>query len=208
MTTSVTVQQAANLPAPISSNPWLEAASEAGTDVGRLLKYVKGKYEIDGNEIPLGTEFIAYIDQLARAWNRFDDDKLAEQHIIKIASGQKLPPREELGHQDRAKWEKDSSGKPKDPWCEQWYLPLVRLDNGEVVTYVTGSKGGVGAIGRLCNVYGRRLDGTLPIVALGTRSYKHKEFGRVETPIFEIVGWEGTPNPNPAKHDLNDEIPF
>jgi hypothetical protein len=150
------------------------------------------------------------VEALARALVRFEDGKLVEQHIQKIASGQKLPPREQLGHQDPAKWEKDPSGQPKDPWVEQWYLPLVGLEDDEVRTFVTGSKGGIGAIARLCNVYGRRYgDGTLPIVALKVRSYKHKQFGRVETPDLEVVGWDGTPMPKrSAGEELNDEVPF
>jgi hypothetical protein len=33
--------------------------------------------------------------------------------------------------------------------------------------------------------------GLLPIVALKTRSYKHKTYGRIETPDFTICGWDG-----------------
>jgi hypothetical protein len=210
MTNQHLSEQKSNLPVANKTNPWLEAASEAGNDFGRLLKFVKGRYESDGNEVPLGSEFVAYIDQVARAWVRFEDGKLVAQHISKIASGDKLPPREKLGHLDPEKWEKDPSGQPKDPWAEQWYLAVVGLENGEVLTFVTGSKGGIGAIARLCNVYGRRYgDGTLPIVALKVRSYKHKLFGRVETPDLEVVGWDGTPLiKRSASEELDDELPY
>ena len=56
-------------------------------------------------------------------------------------------------------------------------------------------------------------------VALRTRSYKHKQYGRIETPDLPIVGWDGEPTAPPtapptqqlvgaAAGDLNDHIPF
>jgi hypothetical protein len=66
----------------------------------------------------------------------------------------------------------------------------------------------------------------LPIVALKTRSYKHKKFGRIETPEFAVVGWDGVSmlkedavaiSVVPAQHakkvtakhdDMDDQIPF
>ena len=72
----------------------------------------------------------------------------------------------------------------------------------------------------MCRIYGhKRRDGLLPIVALKTRSYKHKKFGRIETPEFAIVGWDGgvpqtaaaaiPPNGTAATAaDMDDAIPF
>ena len=118
-----------------------------------------------------------------------------------------------------ASWrEKDADGKPRDPWVAQWFLPLINIENGEVVTFVTGSKGGIAAVSDLCRVYGhKKRDGLLPIVALKTRSYKHKQYGRIETPDLPIVGWDGmtstaipvqsAPTGN-AADDFNDAVPY
>ena len=118
-----------------------------------------------------------------------------------------------LPDNDPKSWtEKDSKGEPRDPWVAQWFLPLIAVATGDVVTFVTGSKGGVAAVSNLCRAYGRRhRDGLLPIVALRIHSYKHKQYGRIETPDLPIVGWEGAPTVMPAQaaaDDLNDEIPF
>ena len=81
----------------------------------------------------------------------------------------------------------------KNPRVEQWFLPLIAVETGDVVTFVTSSKGGIAAIINVCRVYGHRhRAGQLPIVALRTRSYKHKQFGRIETPDLPIVGWTGS----------------
>jgi len=178
----------------LDTNPFLEAANEAGGEIGLLLKFVKGKYEVGDDEVPLGTQFVAHIDQLARGYVKFLDGQVADRRIGMVADGYKLPPREELGDLDETRWEKDSQGKPRDPWVVQWYLALMRVETSELLTFVTGSKGGISAIGALCRVYARKYGiGVLPIIALRVRSYKHKLFGRIETPDFEIVGWDGVP---------------
>ena len=106
-------------------NPWLEAAAEASDDLGRLLKFVKGKFGCGDDEIPLGTEFVAHIDQIVRGWVRFEDGKVVDRSIGKVADGFKPPLREELADNDPASWtEKDANGKPRDPWVAQWFLPL------------------------------------------------------------------------------------
>jgi len=197
-------------------NPWLEAAAETGNELGRLLKFVKGKYETGDDEVPEGTEYVAHIDQLVRGWVKFEDNKVVEQHLGKVADGFRIPARNELSDTDPEKWAKDGSEKPRDPWVAQWYLPLVNIESGELVTFVTGSKGGIRAIGMLCRVYGRKnRDGLLPIVALKTRSYKHQQYGRIETPDLPIVGWDGEPTASPTQPrigdtagDLNDQMPF
>jgi hypothetical protein len=58
----------------------------------------------------------------------------------------------------------------------------------------------------------------LPIIALKVRSYKHHEYGKIETPDMPIVGWHGTPTtqtvppaqPTPGGDtaDPNDSIPY
>jgi hypothetical protein len=205
-----------NAPAVSYENPWLEAAAESGNERGKLLKFVKGKYGTGDDVVPEGTEYVAHINQLVRGWSKFEDSKIVEQHLGKVADGFKVPARSDLSDTDPKKWNKDSDGEPRDPWVLQWYLPLVGVESGELITFVTGSKGGIEAIGTLCRVYGRKhRDGLLPIVALGVRSYKHKKYGRIENPDLAIVGWDGEPTAPPtqprigdAAGDLNDQIPF
>lgn len=208
------------VPATRSSNPWLQVAKEAGSnDTGKLLKFIKGVYESGDDTIPDGTEFVAHIDQLVRGWVRFEDGKVIDRNIVKIADDFKMPKREELGDTGPKKWtEKDADGKRRDPWSEQWFLPLISVASGDFFTFISGSRGGIGAIRELCNKYGhQRREGLLPIIALKVRSYKHKQYGRIETPDFAVVGWDdaGAAPPLTAKEktaalkaEMNDDIPF
>jgi hypothetical protein len=121
---------------------------------------------------------------------------------------------------DQTQWEKDATGKPRDPWTFQYYLALEDAETGVVMTFVTGSAGGNGAIGRLCGQFHRNAKNGLPIIRLGASSYKHKAYGRVEVPDFPIIDWTGvvctaveeraaTISLVPSTRDgMDDEIPF
>ena len=207
-----------NLPTTAAhSNPFLQAATEAsgGGMRGRLLKFNKGEFLTSDDTVSLGTEFAAHINEVARGWTKFVAGKLIDQRLVKVVDGL-LPSRESLGDLDETVWESDAvSGKPKDPWVLNWYLPLSAVDSGDGFVFTTGSHGGIGAIGRLCNAYGRRISsGTpaLPIIKLGTSSYKHKTFGKVVTPEFTIAGWEGVPTTPDYVEEMpahmREEIPY
>jgi hypothetical protein len=211
-----TIEEKPALPAVQYDNPWLEAAAEAGSEFGKILKFNKGEWPIGEDTVPEGTEYIAYVDELARAWIKFEDGTVADRRVVKVRDG-KLPPRAQLGDNDKSKWEIGDDGERRDPWVLQWLLPMSRVDaEGDFTVFATSSKGGIGAIGLLCKVYGRSpRNGLLPIVALKSASYKHPQYGKVLKPYLPIVGQHGTPTPpaQPASDaaDFNnpiDTIPF
>lgn len=146
----------------------------------RLLKFVKDQYFVGDDEVPMGREFIAHIDQLNHGWVKFSDGKVVEQRVGLVAQGFKPPERAELGDNDVLKWEKDATGKPRDPWVRQFYLALEDRDDGGVVTFVTGTAGGNSAIARLCGHFRRNAKNGLPIIRLTASSYRHKSYGRVD----------------------------
>ena len=136
-----------------------------------------------------------------------------------------MPSRDELGDLDEEKWQRDTKGKPKDPWSLQYYVPMEDPDEGSVAIFVTSSNGGINALGKLFDVCARNVKSGLPIVKLGVRSYQHPEFGKIKTPDFQVVSWDGgqvvTPaQPQPATKaaistgrprkngDMDDDIPF
>jgi hypothetical protein len=195
-------------------NRWLEAAEEAGGGFGKLLKFNKGDWLIGEDAVPEGKEFIAFIDEVARGYVRFEDKTVTDRRIVKVRDGHP-PKRDELGDDDESLWEVDeNTGKPRDPWVLQWLLPMAAVDaEGDLVVFVTSSKGGMGAIGNLCRIYGRsQRNGLLPIVALKTAHYKHPEWGKIAKPDLPIVGMHGVAEP-PTKpagdgKPWDDEIPF
>ena len=194
------------------SNPWLEAAEEAGGGFGKILKFVKGKWKVGDEVVPEGTEYIAYIDEVAGGYVKFEDKSVTDRRIVKVAAG-KAPKREELGDDDSNQWEIGPDGKPRDPWVLQWLLPMSPVDaEGDLTVYCTSSKGGISAIGSLCKVYGRsERNGLLPIVALKCASYKHPEFGEIDKPDLPIVGMHGSVAPPLAPSNdgkpWDDDVP-
>jgi hypothetical protein len=158
----------------------------------RLLKFVKGKYQTGDDEVPLGRQFIAHMDQLAHGWSKFLDGKVVEQRVGLIADGFRASEREELGDMDQSEWERDTAGKPRDPWVCQYYLALEDAETGELLTFVTGTAGGNSAIGRLCGQFSRNAKNGLPVIRLAASSYRHKHYGRVEVPDFPVIGWTGS----------------
>jgi hypothetical protein len=192
------------------------AAVAATTQELRLLKFVKGKYYTGDDEVPLGRQYVAHMNQLNHGWVKFVDGKVTEQRVGLVAEGFKPPDRAMLDDTDQSQWEKDGAGKPRDPWSCQYYLALEDAETGELVTFVTSTAGGNGAIGRLCGQFSRNAKNGLPIVRLGSSSYKHKSYGRVEVPDFPVIGWTGVATtaqaatliPATASDDVDDEIPF
>src|SRR5262249_31525694 len=61
--------------------------------------------------------------------------------------------------------------------------------------FPANSKGGMSAIAAVLDVYVTERkqnpnENTLPVVALGRDSYNHPDFGHIDVPLFERVGWE------------------
>jgi hypothetical protein len=141
------------------------------------------------------------MDQVAREWVKFEDGSPTERLRFPIADKVPPPPREDLGDTDESEWEIGEDG-PRDPWTLQWQLPMLPVGAlGDLVIFITSSKGGESCIAGLCGIYGRSpRNGMLPIVALNTRSYKHRTYGKIQTPDLPIVGWDngGEPSATPV----------
>ena len=211
MTNAVTTTQS-NLPATYEE----EADNLLSTTEGRdpLLKFVKGKYKIGEDEVPLGTQYVAHAGQLTFCWIKFVDGKKVAGPMGKAAEKWVPPEREDLGDNDQSKWEvKD--GEPKDPWAFQRLLPFENLETGEVVIFTTQSDGGQIATDKLVREYARRIKRkglrSNPIIRLGVDHFKSKRYGEIPCPDFEVTGWEDAPTGDgkqTAASELNDSVPF
>lgn len=181
-------------------DPYAEVARELSqrSIVGTLLKFSKGDWLAGENneEIPLGTQFVANMDELMRGWIRWEDGKPNDHRMGPVAQRFQPPRRGELGDLDKSLWEVDEKGNERDPWQESFYLLLKGTgDDDELYTFAASSKGARDCIGALCKDYskGKRMqkEGMFPVVAIGTDYYDHpkKEYGRIKTPEFKVVGW-------------------
>jgi len=183
-----------HLPATECASPWAELATEYGNQT--LLKYVKGEWSIGEEEVPLGTKYVAFIDELACGFIKFNEDEKPKVRLEKLKFGKdKVPKREDCGDLDKDGWEIGDDGNPADPWQPIMQLPLSPLDCiGELVMFsAIGTGGARSAVADLCGIYDRSpRNGLLPIIELRTRSYKHRKYGVVHVPVLKLASWHQT----------------
>jgi len=179
-------------------NPW-EAygnAMAARSIVGKLLRFTKGDYTAGTNDddVPIGTRFVAVMDSLHAGWIRWQGNRPSEQRMGAIADGFQPPRRAELGDFDEDQWEIDDNGARRDPWQFSNYLVLVAVDDDELFTFTTASRGGLNAMGELSKAFGkamRQQPDKYPVIELDVGSYQHsnRAYGRIKYPIFRVVDW-------------------
>lgn len=166
---------------------------------GTLIKFNKGDWVDGQNELlDENMELVANMDQLMTGWIKWQDQRPVEQIMGPVIERYIPPRRNTLGDENQDEWEVDNQGRPQDPW--QFTNVIVMKEPGQdptddnLYTFSTGTKGGLGALGQLCAIYGQQIRGEheddYPIVALKADSYMHREYGRMKVPVFEVVGWE------------------
>ncbi|WP_027547292.1 hypothetical protein [Bradyrhizobium sp. WSM2254] len=162
-------------------------ASEAVASGGPRMKFVKGKFKIGDEPVASDTEFIVLMADIAQAWTRFEGGKATNELLYRLADGFEPHKREELGDPQET-WPFDN-GRPKDPWSLQWKLPMQNVKTGDAAIFTTDTVGGSQAVKALIKEYHRRRNtGSLPIIALKSRSYSN-EWGVQHVPVFHIVRW-------------------
>jgi hypothetical protein len=210
-----------NLPAQAGERNVFEVYGESagsGFIVGDLLKFSKGDW-LAGQEnraIAEGTKLLAVMDTLIVGWQRWQDQRPVAFRMGLLVEGFVPPAREELGDSDESLWEQDDDGNARDPWQMTNYIQLIDPKNAEqVFTFTTSSKGGLGAIAKLCREYGRarekeHREEQYPLVRLDTGSYQHRDrsLGRIKFPSFSIVGWVDRHTLAPVRDQIADEVPF
>ncbi len=200
-------------------DPYAAYGRAVASDATPFLKFVKGEYQFgqDNEPLVLGTRLAPNMAELKAGFIKWHNGEPINEVTVRIADGEPPPQREDLDTQDETAWEMDSNGVAIDPWGIVNTLPFKNPENGEEYIFTTGSKGGIGALGKLATAYGshrQKHEGKMPIVQIGASSYRHKTYGEVHFPVFRIVSWAseadliaGKPDAE-AEENLNDEIPF
>jgi hypothetical protein len=199
----------------LPANPWSRLATELDKYIGApILKFTKdGQFALsDTDSIQDGTRCVARVDLVQTGWVKWLDGLIEKKVIGAVADGFTPPARDTLDDTDELCWDRDASGKLRDPWQFQMVLPVTRLDTDETLNFTTGSKGGLNAISKLIRTYGTRIgrgQGGLPVVELRADFYKHREYGKIYFPKFLITNWtEGDGAPMSVEQDLNDSVPY
>jgi hypothetical protein len=154
---------------------------------GRFLKFSKGFWLVGTDELPRGTRLTARIDELRVGWTKWRNNHPVDHRLSHIRKDPLPPLRDDLGDLDESQWEHDQNGVPRDPWVYGFYLPLLGPDP---FIYSTSSFGGKKAIRNLSEAYTKRTAPELvPVVSLGVNQRKHREFGNIPEPVFDVVDW-------------------
>jgi hypothetical protein len=125
-------------------------AKKAQTVSLPIMHYKNGAFEI-GTVNPVdvtGTEFIAVVDQCAEVWNRFENNSKEESLRFNVLkNGVHGRP---STYTDKEQWPTDSkSGRPSDPWGNQYELPMIAVDDGRVVLFRASTQLAKAMVGRV-----------------------------------------------------------
>jgi hypothetical protein len=157
MSTDLATRQNSSLataPARNAFEQYSEAVSR-NRIVGELLKFSKGDWLFgkDGDDIAMGTELVAAMDELMVGWLKWEDSKPVDMKMGRVIEGHVPEKRADLGDLDQTEWETDdNTGKPRDPWQLTNYLILKEKNGDQLYTFAPSSAGGIGEIGRLSAV--------------------------------------------------------
>jgi len=94
---------------------------------------------------------------------------------------------------------------------------LTGEDSDTEALYYARSRGGLNAVTKLLEEVFTRIEKKdplcVPVVALKNDSYKHKKYGKIYTPVLEIVDWldidevQESPEPEPEFEEVQEEEP-
>ncbi len=151
----------------------------------------KGVWSLSGEEVPSGKEYVAYPGDALRGFCRWENDRVIDQKVGRIA--------------DRFVLKREDLPEEED-WKPQYAVPLEDPESGEVVLFVSCSTGGKIAVEKLIHATAtavKKGKGDLtPLVRLATSSFTSEQFGTIIRPAFEIVPRES------LKTEMSDNIPF
>jgi hypothetical protein len=221
---NVVTMNANAISAHIERDPYAELAASLTSPGmrGKPIKFVKGRWLSgrgnDEQDVG-GKQLVADLVGLMTGWRRWWDRKVTDQVVGLIADKFRPPQRNDLGDLDEAAWERDSTGKPTDPWQFGFFLRFVDPENDEEFAWSATSDGARQEIGNLVAAFVKRRKKhpaeCVPIVRLASDFYRHKTHGRVDTPMLEIIGWRASASPPslPAPDgsddkEMDDDIPF
>ena len=162
--------------------------------VGTLVKFAKGKWLMgpDRDLISPSQRFVAVMDTLTVGHMKWFGGKPIDSKMGLVADGFRPVHRNELDDLDSETWETGEKGDRVDPWQETTLVVFASpAAPNDLLTFTTGTVGGQGAIGALCEAHSLSTEGVgqYPVVTLAADSYPHKikSRGDIDFPVFKIV---------------------
>jgi hypothetical protein len=155
----------------------------------------------DQTEVEDGSEWAVNPFSFVHGYIAWGDGEVLGETMVSVA--QPLPEPQPAPPQARKGWEKQVGLGLK---C------LSGEDTGLDVRYTTTSVGGKRSVQSLAVAIAEQVEKDpskpVPIVRLGKEHYQHKSYGRIFTPVFEVVRWASMDGDAPAAPGpLEDEAP-
>lgn len=137
------------------------------------------------------------------AWKEREQDSKDPARVLgerMVLMSQPKPEEHSLPHVEEGKW------------TNQIDIPLKGVGGEDAdieVNFKTNSVGGLNEAGRLVDAIMKQLDINpekfVPLVKLTNDHYKHKVYGKIYTPVFDIVGWTSIDVPEQAATPAEQE---
>lgn len=160
----------------------------------------KAEWSMNGEDVQLGKEYIAYPMDALHGVCQWKDDHFVDQRTGRIADKSVLKV-----EKDQLIFNGETFAKA-DGWQSQYAMPLEDPETGEIISFVSCATGAKIAITKLIQATARAVKkgmGDLtPLVRLSAGTFPTTDFGMVPRPAFEIVPRQS------LKDELNDDIPM
>jgi hypothetical protein len=164
-----------SIPAVGGDRPFLKMDKGDGT-------WVYGQEE---TEVEPGSRWAVNPLSLQHGYIAWKDDNTGVEDEVMMPINRQLPPEASL-----------KTVSTRTGWQRQQSVDLVCIsgeDEGTVVQYKQSSVGAMKLFAALTNAILSRvekgLDDYVPIIVMKAQDYKHKKYGRIYNPIFDIVEW-------------------
>lgn len=185
---NLTTFKNANLPAVSTLATTLRAldvdAGNAGTVIIKMDKTGHWVFGADQTEVEEGSTWAINPYSFVQGYIAWGEGEVLGEKMVPVSE-----PLPEMGV---------APANAKNGWEVQVGLSMKCLsgeDEGLEGRYSTTSRGGKRAVQELAVAIAQQVEKDqskpVPIVRLKSDSYKHKQYGKVITPMFEIVGWMG-----------------
>lgn len=178
---------------PASMAVALKQAAKAAAPMTAFLNMDKGgvwTFGMDGNEVAKDDEFLVHPGGFVHGWVAWADTELAGVSAAKLGEvmvGVVKPMPVE-----------PAEVPPKcRSWQTQMGMSLVAADGGDQLVYSTTSVGGKRAVANVASLVADKLveadPKCVPVVTLGSESYKHAKYGKIYNPVFTVARWVTMP---------------
>lgn len=188
---NLTVFQTAGLPAVADLSTALRTSLKASDNQQQLIKMDKTghwAYGVDQNEVHKDSEWAVNPYSFIHGFVAWGEGELLGQKMVPVT--QPLPAMEEAPQGARKGWESQIG----------FGMACIKgADQGVQVAFATASVGGRRAVQKLGNDIANHInedqDTPVAIIKLTHEYYVHDKYGKIYTPVFEIIGWTDMSTP-------------